>query len=151
MKETRDIMDSIRKVVRAIRLSSVASERALGLSGAQLYVLQKLAEGDQASLGELAKRTLTDQSSVSVVVSKLATAGLVTKRTSPSDRRSVRISLSARGARLLASGREPFQMRLIGAIEKLTVSRRRSLASCLREVLTTAGLGGEPAPLFFEE
>jgi DNA-binding MarR family transcriptional regulator len=151
MNESREIMDAIRKLVRVIRLSSTASERALGLSSAQLYVLQKLAEGEPASLGELARRTLTDQSSVSVVVSKLAKAGLLTKKTSADDRRSVRISLTRRGEKIVATGREPFQKRLVGAIQKLPAARRRQLARALREMLQYAGLGGDPAPLFFEE
>jgi DNA-binding MarR family transcriptional regulator len=121
------------------------------LSSAQLYVLQKLAEGEPASLGELARRTLTDQSSVSVVVSKLAKAGLLTKKTSADDRRSVRISPTRRGEKIVATGREPFQKRLVGAIQKLPAARRRQLARALREMLQYAGLGGDPAPLFFEE
>jgi len=55
--------------VQALRVSSRAAERDVGLSAAQLFVLDRLAGADQAlCVNELAQRTLTHQSSVSVVV-----------------------------------------------------------------------------------
>ena len=73
--EARTILDSIRGIVQVLRESSRAAEERVGLSGAQLFVLQKLGEGGGASLNELAARTRTHQSSVSVVVSGWSSAG----------------------------------------------------------------------------
>jgi DNA-binding MarR family transcriptional regulator len=70
--DTRTILDAIRHIVRALRIASRSAEQSVGLSAAQLFVLQKLAEGDGISLGELARLTLTHQSSVSVIVGTLA-------------------------------------------------------------------------------
>jgi DNA-binding MarR family transcriptional regulator len=61
-------MVSLRKIVRFLRLADRAAEAAVGLSAAQLFVLQTLASQPAASLAEVADRTLTDQSSVSTVV-----------------------------------------------------------------------------------
>ena len=52
--ETQEILDSIRRIVRALRISSRFSEKVLGLSSAQLYILQKLGEFDGCSINELA-------------------------------------------------------------------------------------------------
>ena len=41
--EVHAAMNGIRRIVRALRLSSRAAEKALGVSGAQLFVLQQLA------------------------------------------------------------------------------------------------------------
>src|ERR1051325_10201571 len=60
------VVNSLRRITQAIRLSSSAAHEALGVTGAQLFVLQQLAERPGASLREVAERTLTDQSSVSV-------------------------------------------------------------------------------------
>src|ERR1019366_5949434 len=67
----RSVMDALRRVVRDLRLSARDAERSAGISGAQLFVLQSLAEEPASSLNVLADRTLTDQSSVSVVVNRL--------------------------------------------------------------------------------
>ena len=76
------VLDAMRRIVQALRESSRWAERHVGLSGAQLFVLQTLAETPGLSVNELAERTHTHQSSVSVVVSRLA-ARLVERGTRP--------------------------------------------------------------------
>src|SRR5438034_11619122 len=104
MKSAQDVnraVNALRRIVRAIRLSSHVAEEKLGISGAQLFVLQQLAQGPKSSLGELAGRTLTHESSVSVVVSRLVRRRLVARRASAADGRRVELSLSPAGERLL--------------------------------------------------
>src|SRR5580692_3701743 len=76
----RSVVDGLRRIFRELRLSARGAERGAGISGAQLFVLQSLAQGSAASLNELADRTLTDQSSVSVVVKRLVTRGMVARK-----------------------------------------------------------------------
>ena len=68
------VVNGLRRITQALRLSSSVVQDTLGITGAQLFVLQQLADRPGASLRELAERTLTDQSSVSVVVSRLVAA-----------------------------------------------------------------------------
>src|SRR5690606_11795637 len=42
--ETQQVLDAVRRIVQALRESSRQAERRVGLTSAQLYVLQKLAE-----------------------------------------------------------------------------------------------------------
>src|SRR3954468_1561265 len=84
-----DVMDGIRSVVRALRLNTRAIEKQLGISLAQLWVLQILGERSAESLNELAVATATHQSSVSVVVRRLVERELVTRTTAQSDKRRV--------------------------------------------------------------
>src|ERR1041384_4256440 len=79
MTDSQRILDSIRRLVRLLRLADRAAQNELGLSGAQLFVLQELGKTPSLSLNELAERTRTDQSSVSVVVTRLVAAGLVAR------------------------------------------------------------------------
>src|SRR5215510_9659095 len=97
--ETRDILDAVRRIVRTLHESSRASEKTLGLSGAQLFVLQKLADAPGLSLNALAGLTHTHQSSVSTVLSRLVDRGLVL-RTAPADHgRRLEMRVSAEGRR----------------------------------------------------
>src|SRR3569832_1835729 len=68
-------MNAIRSIVRALRINTRAIESQMGMSLAQLFVLQQLAERPANSLNELADRTATHQSSVSVVVRRLVGGG----------------------------------------------------------------------------
>jgi DNA-binding MarR family transcriptional regulator len=96
------VMNALRRIVRDLRLGTRDAERTAGVSGAQLFVLQALNERPAASLDDLAERTLTDQSSVSVVVHRLIDRKLVASRVSSVDARRVELSLTASGRRLLA-------------------------------------------------
>ena len=91
----RTVMDGLRRIVRDLRLSARDAERGAGISGAQLFVLQTLSESSAQSLNDLADRTLTDQSSVSVVVKRLVERKLVARKPSEEDGRRVELSLTS--------------------------------------------------------
>jgi DNA-binding MarR family transcriptional regulator len=126
-------------------------ERTSGVSGAQLFVLQALAGGRAASLSELAERTHTDQSSVSVVVRRLAERKLVTRKASRFDARRVELSLTPAGHRLLARCPEPMQARLLQAIERLEAPELAALTSGLTALVREMGLEGSSPDMFLEE
>ena len=148
---TQQVLDGVRRIVQALRESSRLAERRVGLTSAQLFVLQKLAESPAISVNELAAATHTHQSSVSVVVRRLAQQGLVRRTRSAVDGRSVTLTLSSRGERAAAQVPDLAQARLVDAVGRLTAARRRQLASTLGEVARTlAGHDGAPA-MFFED
>jgi DNA-binding MarR family transcriptional regulator len=144
-------MDSIRRIVQALRIASRAAERNYGLSAAQLFVLQRLAETPSASVNEVARRTLTHQSSASVVLHRLVEKKLVQRDVSPSDGRQVVLSLTARGRQLVRKSPQAEQDRLIAAIQALSPSHRQMLASLLERVADDAVGGGQTPSLFFED
>jgi DNA-binding MarR family transcriptional regulator len=149
--ETQAVLDGIRRLVRELRLASAVAERTLKMSGAQLYVLHALGREDGLSVNELAARTLTHQSSVSVVVAKLVQRGWVKRRRSASDARRLELSLTAAGRGLIGRAPEAIQDRLIAAIERLPRAERSALAGALTKVIRDVGIGSGSAPLFFEE
>src|SRR4029077_16371906 len=87
-------MNAIRSIVRALRINTRAIELKMGISLAQLFVLQQLAERPAESLNDLAERTATHQSSVSVVVRRLVDRGLVSRTSSSADKRRIEIDLT---------------------------------------------------------
>jgi DNA-binding MarR family transcriptional regulator len=149
--DVRAVMDSLRRVVRALRLTAREAERTAGISGAQLFVLQSLAEGSASSLNDLADRTLTDQSSVSVVVRRLGERKLVARRVSPDDARRVELSLTAAGRRLLARCPEPTQARVVAALQRLDMSELAALTRGLDGLVREMGLAGERPTMLFDE
>ncbi len=150
MDPRRAILDAVRLVDRALRLSSASVERELGISVAQLYVLRTLRERDGQSVGELARATLTHQSSVSVVVSRLVARGLVRRAAAEGDRRKVELSLTPRGRALVARAPEAVQVRLVRALDALTAAERRTLADLLTRWAREASIDGAAPPLFGE-
>src|SRR5215468_7285692 len=129
--DSRTILDALRHLVRELRRSAVVAESRLGISGAQLFVLQNLADRKAGSINELAELTLTHQSSVSVVVSRLAERNLVRRVPSATDARRMEIELTDGGRRLLARAPEVAQTRLFAGLRALPAADRRHLAQTL--------------------
>jgi len=150
-RDSRSVLDSIRRIVRALRVSSRRAEQHVGLSGAQLFVLQKLAEERALSVNELAARTLTHQSSVSVVVQKLIARGLVKSARSRTDGRSVELSLTPAGKRMVSGAPGAAQERLIAGLRNMPANSRGQLAHLLDSLIRESGLTDELPGLFFED
>jgi DNA-binding MarR family transcriptional regulator len=147
----RGVVDALRRIVRELRLSAREAERGAGISGAQLYVLQALSQESAASLNELAERTLTDQSSVSVVVKRLVARNLVARRPSRVDARRVELALTASGRKLLAKCPEPTQVKLVSALRRLSARELQDLTIGLGGLVREMGLDHKTAGMFFDD
>ena len=149
--DARSVLDSIRRIVQELRLFDRRAEHRVGLSGAQLFVLQRMRDGVAVCINELAQRTYTHQSSVSVVAQKLVDRKLVRRARSKADGRVVELTLTDKGRRLLRGAPAAAQDRLVGALRKLSAPRRRRLKVLLAELVRNAGIGDQAPPLFFED
>jgi DNA-binding MarR family transcriptional regulator len=148
--DVRAVLDGVRRIVQNLRESSRWAEKNLGMSGAQLFVLQKLAESPAQSLNALAARTHTHQSSVSAIVARLVDGGFVTRTRSATDGRTLELDLSPRGRRVVDRAPDAAQERLIHGIQRLPAARRRALASALSALGRAMDAEGDPI-MFFEE
>jgi DNA-binding MarR family transcriptional regulator len=144
------ILNAFRVLVHALHVSSRGSEERVGLTGAQLFVLQKLDETDSLTVNELATRTHTHQSTVSVVVSKLVEKGLVSRIRSLEDARVQVLSITKQGLEKLRISPETVQDKLIRAIAKLPKKDRSLLSTLLTRILVEADLAGVAPELFLE-
>lgn len=137
--EIREVMDAFRRVVRELRLSGGEVERKLGISSAQLFVLHELGKHPGCSIGEVAERTHTDQSSVSTVVSRLVSAGLAKRAASAEDGRRAELTLTARGKSLLRRAPSTAQARMVTALGTLPARQRQVLARSLSQIVEQMG------------
>jgi DNA-binding MarR family transcriptional regulator len=148
---SREALDSLRRIVQALRESSRRAEQRLGISGAQLFVLEKLADAPSQSLNDLAARTFTHQSSVSTVVARLVKQGLVSRQHPAGDSRKLELVLTARGRRLAAQTTGAAQERLIASIERMPARSRRQLATLLGRVVDQMDATRRHPRMFFDD
>ena len=144
-------MSAIRSLIREMRMNTRAIEAAAGMSLAQLFVLQCLAEKSADSLNELAQRTATHQSSVSVVVTRLLQKGYVSRTPSALDRRRVLLEITPAGRKMLGSAPPTIQVRLIASLRAMKPDDAANLASLLRGWLSGAGIDPTLAPMLGED
>jgi len=145
------VLDHLRRIVRTLRESSRAAEARIGVTGAQLFVLRALAGPRPLSLNQVAARTHTHQSTVSVVVKRLVARRLVRRAASTVDGRRVQLSLTTRGRSVLEQAPLAAQDRLIAGLEALSRKERCQLAAGLGRLIETMGLAGAVPAMFFEE
>ena len=149
--DTRAVLDAVRQIVHALRESSRWAEQHVGVSGAQLFLLQRLAEAPAISVNGLAALTHTHQSSVSAVVTRLVERGLVRRSRSGADARRVQLSLAPAGERLVAQAPDVAQDRLIRGVERIAPARRRALATTLAELAQAVAVADRAPGMFFED
>jgi DNA-binding MarR family transcriptional regulator len=134
------VLDNVRRLVRTIRASAQAAEETLGISGAAHYVLEALSRSPALSLNELAARTFTHKSSVSVVAANLVERGFVSRRTSPEDGRRLILALTPAGRRALGRLPDSAQTRMIEALERLGPGDLPRFATIFDRFVTELGV-----------
>ena len=151
MRDSQRILDSIRRLVRLLRLSDRVAQSELGLSAAQLFVLQELAKTPALSLNDLAERTLTDQSSVSVVVTRLVKSGHVSRDRDPRDARRLLLNLTKNGRAIVQKAPLAAQKRVLEALERIPHAARRGFADTFVRLIEELGAAKGVAPMMFDE
>lgn len=150
-REVTVVVDSLRRIVRALHRSHRMAEQRWELSAAQLLVLQRLAEAPTLSVNELADRTFTHQSTVSVVVTRLVERGLVRRSRADDDARRAVLALTPAGRVLLQRAMSSALTQLFDALDAMPTTRLRMIGGCLDGVVEALGVANEPAGMFFED
>ncbi|HSP17407.1 MAG TPA: MarR family transcriptional regulator [Thermoanaerobaculia bacterium] len=144
-------MDSFRRIVQSLRSSHRAAGH-LNLTGAQLFVIHALHDaGRPLSVSELAARTRTDPSTVSVVVGRLVRKGLVQSVRSTKDNRRAELSLTKKGEMLQRKAPATVaQEKLLQALEELNERDAAVLERLLIGIVDVMGEADTPASMLFD-
>ena len=145
------VLNAFRNLVKALRLADRAGLKRHGLGAAQTFVLHELSRDAPLSINELAERTATDQSTVSVVVHKLVDKGYVDRVRSHADARRAELGLTKKGKQLVRTLGPPIQHQLLAGLEKLSAKRAAELADMLEVLVSELGQTDRFPPMFFED
>jgi DNA-binding MarR family transcriptional regulator len=143
-------LEGVRKLIATLSHSARAVERTTGITNAQLFLLQQLAESESLSVNDLAARARTQQSTVSIVVARLVRAGLAAKGKSREDGRIAVITLTPKGRRLLRHAPTPPTSALLRAVERLSDRQARALSSGVHALLGALDLTPYAVTMLFE-
>lgn len=144
------LFNSLRRLVNTIHAESRQTQRSQGVTAAQLFVLSELKRSPSLSINALAERTMTHQSTVSVVVRRLVRRKLVRKKRAADDARRVELTLTTEGSKVLHEAPEAFQLRLRSALESLDEADQRALSRALSRLIAGLGAEGVASGMFFE-
>jgi DNA-binding MarR family transcriptional regulator len=142
------VVRSLRRLFKGIHEYSKALQRRSGVSSPQAWALTLLDAEPGLSLGDLAARMYAHPSTVSGIMDRLVSRGWVRRETDPRDRRSIQLSLTPAGRRLLRSSPPPVQVALRRTLVAMPAARLRMLRESLEEVARSAELDRVEAPFF---
>lgn len=110
-----NIMISIRKIVRAINLESKRIEKDYGLSIPQLLTLKYLEEEVEykSTMKEIKEHLSLNASTVSGIIARLESKGLIARLPNPNDKRSTPIILTSNGNKLIKKTDESLHERVM--------------------------------------
>lgn len=132
-KKTEQIADALHgaaiRLLRYVRKEDVAS----GITGAQLSVLSVLVFGGPQTLGSLAAAEQVRPPTMSQMIAALEERGLAIRR--PLDRRSIEVSVTEKGRRLLEAGRRRRLARLTTALASLKAEELQCLARAAQLII----------------
>jgi len=145
------ILNQLRSLVQILRNASSVYEHKLNLSSAQVFVLRSLMQKSPLTVNELADMTRTHQSSVSMVVQKLAIKKYVRVTASPEDRRKKLVSLSSKGREILRKLPKTIQENLIHNVDKMSRKEKETLEVLLNQVLDGLTPSKKAPAMFLED
>ncbi len=132
-KKTEQIADALHgaaiRLLRYVRKEDVAS----GITGAQLSVLSVLVFGGPQTLGSLAAAEQVRPPTMSQMIAALEDRGLAIRR--PLDRRSIEVSVTEKGRKLLEAGRRRRLARLTNALSGLKAEELQCLSRAAQLII----------------
>jgi DNA-binding MarR family transcriptional regulator len=119
-----EIMQSLRRIFKAIQDYSHEVSEKFGITGPQLWALKTISQNESLSLSDLGKRMYLHPSTITGVIDRLEKKGYVTRNRDQVDRRVIYVQLTAEGKRLAKRAPNPAQGKMIYGLINL---KRREL------------------------
>ncbi len=107
-------------------------DESLGLSAARLSALSVVVFAGPIRMSALARAEQVRVPTMTLLVSALETAGLVTRQPDPADARAVLLQATSKGAKLMAEGRRRRVVRLAEELSRLPAADRKLVARAVQ-------------------
>jgi len=131
------VLQKVRVVIRAAQRHSLWIEKQCGVNGAQLWIMQELADAPGLRVGQVTALLAIQQATTSNLLEGLVRKGLVVKTRDPADQRVVKLFLSAQGLALLDVAPKPARGLLPEALAKLEPMHLNVLNAGLQALLSS--------------
>lgn len=131
----KDIVGSIRKLVRAVYLDSQKMSRQFGLTGPQSVVMRLLLNNGSMSSAELSRLMYVTPSNMTGIIDRLEKKGLVERVRKEKDRRIALIVLTENGKEMSSNVPDPIEKKLIKQLTDLENEHVQILAMAMNQIL----------------
>lgn len=137
MSELHDqVLVSVRRIIRATDLHSRKLGKETGLTTPQLVVMLAIRQQNMSVASEIARIVSLSQATVTNILNRLESHGLVSRTRSEEDKRRINVSLTAQGNTLLESAPQPLQESFIERFGALEIWEQHLMVASLERLAT---------------
>jgi DNA-binding MarR family transcriptional regulator len=144
----QQVLQALRQIIRLIDIHSRSLVKDYGLTGPQLVVLQEVSRHDEISPGRLAGAVSLSQATVTGILERLEKQGLIDRRRSESDRRSVLVRATPEAVHMLDTGPPVLQTAFVEAFQDLEDWEQTGILSALQRLVSLMSVErqNDPSP-----
>lgn len=146
-----EIMQSLRRIFKAIQDYSYDVSDKFGTTGPQLWALKTISQNESLSLGELARRMYLHPSTITGLIDRLERKGLVERDRDQTDRRVVKLGLTSKGKVLVKRAPNPIQGKMIYGLRRLKRKELNSIHHSVQKLVEVMEVQDVKATFFFDQ
>lgn len=146
-----EIMQSLRRIFKAIHDYSFEVSGKFGITGPQLWALNTISKNEGLPLGELSKKMYLGPSTITGLIDRLEKRGYVVRNRDQRDRRVVKILLTSKGKGLAKRGPNPIQGKMIYGLRSLDRGELRSIYDSIQKLVEIMEAQNVKATFFFHQ
>jgi len=131
-----EVLVALRRVIRATDLHSKYLAKTTGLTAPQILLLRAIRDKGRVTIGELANDITLSQATVTTILDRLETRGLVVRERSTEDKRKVHAILTESGNAMIAQAPLPLQEQFTQQFSALQEWEQTMIVSSFQRVAT---------------
>lgn len=135
MANIHEVLTALRRIIRAADIQSKHLTKTAGLTAPQLLLMQAIRNNqDDSTIGALASQISLSQATVTSIIGRLESRGLVVRKRSQSDKRYVWLHLTDTGNRTLDQAPTPLQAHFVERFSQLEDWEQNMILSSLQRL-----------------
>jgi DNA-binding MarR family transcriptional regulator len=146
-----EIMQSLRRIFKAIQDYSYDVSDKFGTTGPQLWALKTTSQNESLSLGELGRRMYLHPSTITGLIDRLEKKGLVERDRDQTDRRVIKLRLTSKGKGLVKRAPNPIQGKMIYGLRRLKRKELNSIHHSVQKLVEVMEVQDVKATFFFDQ
>lgn len=146
-----EIMQSLRRIFKAIQDYSHEVSNKFGITGPQLWALKTISQNGKLSLGELTKKMYLHPSTITGVVDRLEKKGYVSRDRGQGDRRVINVQLTPQGKKLVRRAPNPVQGKMIYGLRRLKKEKLNSIYDSVNKLVEIMEAQHVKVTFFFDQ
>lgn len=133
---TEQMLIALRQITQSIDLHSRYLVKHYGLTGPQLIILKEVNRRGEQTVGDLARAISLSQSTVTGILDRLESRGLVARHRADADKRRVIVNVTEKCQTCLTTAPPVFQEEFLRGFEKLPRWEQHMILSALQRLVS---------------